>query len=116
MPDAKPRFEVEELEGTRKRTIFKSEKDDDGNHLQFVTEVIEEPAGWMVYFPTGVSLRIRTQEELDRLEFGDPAGYIDMESGEAVAPMAAPSLKEIVNRKTKPTRRSKAVQEETVDA
>lgn len=115
MPDSKPRFEVEELEGTRKRTIYKSEKDDKGKHMQFVAEEIDEPAGFMVYFPSGSSIRIATREELERLEFADPAGYVDMDSGEAVEPATSVSLKELSRRKAKPSRATKEIREETVN-
>ena len=48
---------------------------------------IEEPAGYMVFFPSGSSIRFRTDDELKRLGFDSPANLVDMESGEIVGSM-----------------------------
>jgi len=72
MTDLKPRYEVHKLKGTAKRTL---------------------DAGWMVYFPSGASIRVWTKEEMERQGFDLPANLIDMETGDETAPMSNVSLK-----------------------
>ena len=89
MPDRnlKPRYEVERLEGTRQREIIKV-----GKNGEFVKSMVEEPAGFMVYFPSGSSIRVRTEEELRRRGFDVPAPIVDMDTGEVLG-VPAGSLK-----------------------
>ena len=94
MPDLKPRYEVHKLEGTAKRTLAKSKVDKDGKLLGgFDYEDIDHDAGWMVYFPSGSSIRVWTKEEMERQGFDLPANLIDMETGDETAPMSNVSLK-----------------------
>ena len=72
----KPQYIVQKLEGKRKHTIA-SPSDKGG----FDYKEIEEPAGYMVFFPSGSSIRVRTDDELKRLGFDSPANLVDMESG-----------------------------------
>ena len=77
----RPRFEVEELSGTRKHTIREmviKEAAIPGRapKISWEAKEVEEPAGFMVYFPNGHSFRVRTKEELERLKLdGNP--YLD---------------------------------------
>jgi hypothetical protein len=102
-----PAFEVEELPGKVERTVYYYEekdtgrKDKNGNpvvthHLR--TKKTQEPAGYMVYFARGHSIRVRSDEELRRLNLdrsphlSDPTGEIADEDIEQMG--GAPSLKE----------------------
>ena len=78
MAELKRRYEVEKLEGTRQREIIEISKKDGS----FVKKMVQEPAGYMVYFPNGSSVRIRTEEELEKQGFDKPASLVDMDSGE----------------------------------
>lgn len=73
----KPRFKVAKLSGKVDHTVYKFEK---GKGL--VPEVKKEDAGYMVTFPRGSSIRVRTQKELKRLGFDRDAEHQDMETGE----------------------------------
>ena len=102
-----PRYEVEQVDEmvTRTLTRFEHQRDEDGKIIRgkghFVYEEIEEPFGYMVYFPSGHSLRVRTTEELRRLGFHKQAGLVDMETGEVIKPdEEVLSLKDRVLRKT----------------
>ena len=99
--DIKPAYEVEALEGTQEVTLTKLV---DGVITQTVEEV---PLGWMVYFPAGHSIRVRTIEELHRMGFDAPPDLLDMESGETVA-LSNTSLKENTRRKTRSRKKSSA--------
>jgi len=79
MPQIKPQYIVQKLDGKRKRTIA-SPTEKGG----FDYNEIEEPAGYMVFFPSGSSIRVRTDDELKRLGFDSPANLVDMESGHVV--------------------------------
>jgi hypothetical protein len=119
MPEnVKRKFEVHKLEGTTVRSIAtpkadKKRKDKEGNPILlggFDYEDKEVDAGWMVYFPSGSSIRILTREEMERQGFLAPADFVDMDSGETVAAPSETSLKEISERKTTRTRSSLAAQ------
>ena len=80
MAELKRRYEVERLKGTVQREVLTiSEKDG-----SFIPKMVEEPAGFMVYFPNGSSVRIRTEEELGKQGFDVPAPLVDMDSGEII--------------------------------
>lgn len=87
-----PEYEVETLEGT---VVEKQIKRVDGRNVETDVEV---PAGYMVFFPRGHSMRVRNDAELARLGFDNPANLIDTESGEVVGP-APRSLKQRISRK-----------------
>ena len=85
MASIKPRFEVHKLEGKVTHTVYvKTEKGDEGKFGGFKEKTTEEDAGYMVYFPTGASIRVRTEKELERLGFTKAPELIDMESGDVV--------------------------------
>ncbi len=88
----KPQYIVQKLEGKRKHTIA-SPSDKGG----FDYKEIEEPAGYMVFFPSGSSIRVRTDDELKRLGFDSPANLVDMESGEIVGSMKDMSFHTMTN-------------------
>lgn len=88
MAELKRRYEVEKLEGTVQREIIEISKKDGS----FVKKMITEPAGFMVYFPSGASVRIRTEEELTRQGYDKPSPIVDMGTGEVMG-MEPGSLK-----------------------
>jgi hypothetical protein len=92
MPQIKPQYIVQKLDGKRKRTIA-SPTEKGG----FDYNEIEEPAGYMVFFPSGSSIRVRTDDELQRLGFDSPANLVDMESGEIVGSMKDMSFHTMTN-------------------
>ena len=99
--DIKPAFEVEILEGNEMvtRQFF-----DDG-----ILKKVEEsvPKGWMVYFPAGHSIRVRSETELRRLGFHNAPNLLDMESDdEGVIGTGSLSLKENARRKTRSRKKS----------
>lgn len=96
-----PQFEVEQLEGTVERVMTSFE---DG---ELKTETIEEPAGYMVYFPQGHSFRVKNFTELKKLGLHTAPGLIDMDSGDEIIPPQVRSLKSQVESRTKPSRKSK---------
>lgn len=79
---AKPRYEVHSLPGKVLRDVNVFDKKTNG----FVSKQVEESGGFMVYFPNGSSIRCRNEEHLKQLGFDKPAPYIDMETGDTVAP------------------------------
>lgn len=82
MPQIKPQYIVQKLNGKRKHTIASPAKKGGFDYKE-----VEEPAGYMVFFPSGSSIRVRTDDELKRLGFDSPANLVDMESGEIVGSM-----------------------------
>jgi len=96
MPDVnlKPRFEVHKLEGKTTRRIASPKTDKEGKLIGgFEYEDKEVDAGWMVYFPSGSSIRIWTEEELERQGFNEDPTLVNMETGDETAPMGSSSLK-----------------------
>lgn len=116
--NVKPKFEVHKLEGKAVRRIAKPKadpkrKDKEGNPVllggfDYVNEEVD--AGWMVYFPSGSSIRIWTKEEMERQGFLRSAPLVDMDTGDAVAPQDEVSLKEHSERKTHRSKSSKVAQ------
>jgi len=92
--DVKPAYEVEMLEG--KEMVTRSYYED-GTYKQ-VEEKVDR--GWMVYFPNGHSIRVRSSDEMRRLGFMDAPNLLDMETGEEVHNPKV-SLKENARRKTR---------------
>lgn len=104
----RPRFETEPVKDQNfTRTVAKH----DGKTFSYAKK--SEKGGYMVYFPQGHSIHVRTDKELKRLGFDRPSGFIDMESGEEV-PLNM-SLKERSIRKTKPSRSTAKEGAETLD-
>lgn len=91
----KPRFQVEELEGEVEHEIIVK-----GENGELTKKKVTEPAGYMVYFPSGGSIRVRTKEELERLEFHKNPKLIDMESGDEVGEMPTMDLKRLSQQKS----------------
>jgi hypothetical protein len=92
MPQIKPQYIVQKLDGKRKRTVASPAKKGGFDYKE-----VEEPAGYMVFFPSGSSIRIRTDDELKRLGFDSPANLVDMESGEVVGSMKDMSFHTMTN-------------------
>lgn len=63
----KPAFTVRQLEGKRKETRITYH---DGKRT---VQEVEVPAGFMVQMLNGNSIRVATQAELDRMNFGEDA-------------------------------------------
>lgn len=79
------RYQVERLSGTKKVTKAKYVFDDPDHktsHIEY--EEVEEPLGFMVYFPAGHSIRIATETELRRLGFNRIPGLVDQDTGEII--------------------------------
>jgi len=113
--NVKPRFEVHKLDGLAPRTVVKSKvdptrKDKDGNPVLlggFEYKTVQADAGWMVYFPSGASIHVWTQEEMERQGFLREPTLVDMETGDSVAPVSATSLKaksEQINNRSRTSR------------
>lgn len=86
--EIKPRFEVHPLDEEVDREKYVKDKDG-----KFIKKTFKEPGGFMVYFPNGASMRVRTQEELVRLGFAEPAPLVDMTTGEIIPQPQADALR-----------------------
>ena len=105
----KARFEAHKLEGTRMKTVASPKKDQQGTLLGgFDYKELEVDAGWNVYFPSGASIHIWTQEEMERQGFLRPPGLENMETGDETAPMSSTSLKSKSEQKTARSRSSRS--------
>lgn len=103
MPQLLPAFETERLDGPKvERTVHAVSKGGG-----FVTKVVKSDLGYMVYFPKGHSIHVRSEKELRRLGFHVSPGLIDLVTGESLAPKNT-SLREIVSKKTRNLRGSRA--------
>ena len=94
MADVKPRYEVHHETGEAIRKIATPKTDKEGKLLggfDYKDKVMKE--WWMVYFPSGSSIRVWTQEEMERQGFDLPPAMIDMETGDETAPVSRDSLK-----------------------
>ena len=98
--DIKPAFEVEKLEG---KEIVTRNFYADGVFRQEDEKV---DRGFMVYFPNGHSIRVRSEKEMQRLGFMASPELLDMETGDTVQ-QSNLSLKENTRRKTR-SRKSQA--------
>jgi hypothetical protein len=114
----KPRFEVHKMEGKGIRRVATPKvdpkrKDKDGHALLlggFTYEDKEVNAGWMVYFPSGASIHVWTQEEMERQGFMADPHLVNMETGDEVAPMVNTSLKARSEQMSTRSRTSKVAQ------
>jgi len=77
----RPAFVVEELDGEVEVQTVRREKVDE-KVSAFVYETRREPAGYMVKFPKGHSIRVGTYAELKRMGFADPVPVINDEGDE----------------------------------
>lgn len=77
---ARLEFVVAQLEGTCQREVvrFIPKADRGKGGESFIREMVEEPAGFMVYFPRGHALRISTVEELKRYGLNREPRIINM--------------------------------------
>jgi len=100
--NVKPRYEVEAVDDTVTETHFRRE---DGRNVEHKVEV---PYGYNVYFPAGHSIRVRTDEELERLGFNKPAELVNEETGEVVGTTAETTLKRNVQHRAAASKRRKA--------
>lgn len=86
--EIRPRFEVHPLEGEVEREKFSKDKEG-----KLIKKTFKEPGGFMVYFPNGASMRVRTKEELERLGFAEPAPLVDMQTGEIIPQQQTDALR-----------------------
>ena len=103
--NVRAKFEVEEVgEYTRMQRIGKRATDGITKGLIFEDVRITVPRAWIVYFPSGHSVRVESEEEMVRLGYLAAPPMVDMETGEEV-PMDMPlTPKQAVERATKPRR------------
>jgi hypothetical protein len=110
MSTIRPRYEVHKMDGKVEHEIFKMRVDDNGKPAGgFESHIIKENAGWMVYFPSGASIRVRNEDELKRLGFDRNADLVDMDNGDIVGSSGQTSLKsrsEQLNNRGRKTRPS----------
>jgi len=90
----KPRFEVHPINRMVTETHYR--RTEDGVNEAYSVQV---PYGYDVYFPAGHSIRVRTDEEMQRLGFMDPPDLIDMDSGDVVGQSQPVSLQQVVMRR-----------------
>lgn len=107
MPNIKPRYEVHpytDIEVDEDGKVERSYYSIDKKTHQFESKAKKEDAGYIVYFPSGSSIRIKDEEELKRQGFHLNPSLVDMDSGEDMG-MSDTSLKahsERVTHRTKP--------------
>ena len=75
----------------------------------------DEPAGWMVYFPNGSSVRIRTEAEMVRCGFFEDPELVDMETGDVVGRKSNGSLKTRSEQKTAKNKSSRQTPSEETE-
>jgi|TARA_R110000824_G_scaffold114740_2_gene265447 hypothetical protein len=106
--NVKPRFEVHKLNGKAKRRIATPKADKDGKLLGgFEYEDIDHDAGWMVYFPNGSSIRVWTEEEMNRQGFLSDPHLVNMETGDDMGVQQSVSLRSRSEQKERVTKSSK---------
>lgn len=104
----RPRFETEDVSDRKfTRRIAKH----NGKTFSYAEKT--EKGGFMVYFPQGHSIHVRTERELKRLGFDRAPSMIDMVTGEEVNMNT--SLKERSGWMTKVTKGSQSDGAETLD-
>lgn len=90
----KPAFEVHKLDGFVMESFYKFDKGErDAGRPGLIRYEKKVPAGYMVYFPQGHSIRVGSEDELRRLGLSDTPYRVDMDSGEVV-PVETLSLKD----------------------
>lgn len=97
----RPKYQVKPLEGEVERVITVFTKDG------FQQKTVKEPAGFMVYFPSGASMRARSVEHLQELgiDLNSVPGLIDMDTGEEIEVPQMVDLEQVANASTRGTRR-----------
>jgi hypothetical protein len=93
-----PKFEVEDV-SDREFTRTIAQWDAKGKKLSYKEK--KEKGGYMVYFPQGHSIHVRSKEEMKRLGFDRAPNLVDLESGEEMPVPQQMSLKNRVAAKTK---------------
>lgn len=115
MANLKPAFQVKPFKGETVRNVcaFIKDKDDEKQykappgHRGLYSREVKDTGGYIVYFPHGHSIRVRTDEELDRLKLDiGKAPYVDMDTGETV--QMGQSLEALSNAKLARSRSGRA--------
>ena len=99
--NVKKAFEAHKLEGDFTRTVYDYEevKNAKGKLVRQRTETkMTEKAGYMVYFPNGSSIHVRSDEEMERLGFDHEPDLIDLDTGEIDVKGGSTSLKRKAER------------------
>lgn len=109
----KPRFQVRKLKGKRERTVMipNMTENIDGKPISaggFTEKKIEEPAGWMVFFPSGSSIYVHTEAEMKRLGFDQPAEIVDTATGDVVGVERVHDFEAVSRQKSARNSRSSA--------
>lgn len=94
--DIKPAFVVQRIQGKYERTVVRYSKDENKKPVRN-EEVEEFEDGYMVYFPRGHSIFVKTDKELERLGFANQPDLIDMNSGDIVGQLGIP-LAQVVTK------------------
>lgn len=93
-PKLKPAFKVEELEGTREVTLHGF--DTKGRKT---IKTVEVPAGFLVTFAKGHSIRVANEEELHRLGFDQTIPLVDVDGDDEPQGMVSnPIATTVANR------------------
>jgi len=107
-------FEVEKLDGEVEVVVHDIMREEKTNKfLGFNKRTVKEPAGYMVYFPHGHSIRVESEQRLKEMGFADRSGFVDLDTGELVEEAGnVRSLKEMVlSKATKRARRGAMMEE-----
>jgi hypothetical protein len=112
--DIKPCWEIEELEDEVERMVIDYSLDKDGVS-QRSEKMVTEPAGFMVYFPQGHSIRVRNAADLEEMGLTNDVRLIDMNTGEPFEPPQSMSLKQHVASVTTGSPHKKQKAPTTVD-
>ena len=63
-------------------TVKRASHDVDQERMDSRRKMVEEPAGYMVYFPRGHVVRLRNKEELRQYRVDGPAPIINLQGSE----------------------------------
>lgn len=97
MSDKLPAYQVKKLDGTRTKTIFEMDK----KTKSLRSKTIEVDKGYMVFFPRGHSIRVETEEELQRLGYTRKANDITPGDDAELDEPRGPDLEELNRRMTR---------------
>jgi hypothetical protein len=109
--EIKPRFQVRKLRGKGTRRIASPKTNEDGKLLGgFEFEDREVDAGWNVYFPSGSSIHIWTQEEMERQGFLETPDMVNMETGDNMGKQVIHDYEAKAEQKSNRSRSSRVAQ------
>lgn len=97
MADKLPAYQVRELEGTRKKTIYEMDK----KTKTLREKEVEVDKGYMVFFPRGHSIHVETEAELRRLGFHRKPNEVTPGDEADLEEPRGPDLEELNRRVTR---------------